>query len=65
MTATKMNFYLPRFLFPLKIWCYKTQPKTKSIIDERAEENMNVLDHVNSHQDDGGENDVEVLMWRI
>jgi hypothetical protein len=28
-----------------------TQPKIERIIDEREEENMNVLDHVYSHHD--------------
>jgi hypothetical protein len=34
----------------------ETQPRTKSIIDEREEENMNVH-HVSSHHDDGGDQD--------
>jgi hypothetical protein len=36
----------------------ETQPRTKNIIDEREEEIMNVPDHVYSHHDDGGEDDV-------
>jgi hypothetical protein len=32
----------------------ETQPRTKSIIDEREKENMNA-DHVYSHHDDGGD----------
>jgi hypothetical protein len=35
----------------------ETQPRTKSTIDEREEENMNV-DHVYSHHDDGGDDDI-------
>jgi hypothetical protein len=51
----------------------ETQPRTKSIIDEREEENMNA-DHVYSHHDDGGEDlvgendgglDVEELMLNV
>jgi hypothetical protein len=34
----------------------ETQPWIESIIDEREEENMNA-DHVNSHHDDGGDQD--------
>jgi hypothetical protein len=34
----------------------ETQPRTKTIIDEREEANMNV-DHVYSHHDDGGDQD--------
>jgi hypothetical protein len=33
---------------------HETQPRTKSIIDEREEANMNA-DHVYSHHDDGGD----------
>jgi hypothetical protein len=32
----------------------ETQPRTKSIIDERKEENLNA-NHVYSHHDDGGD----------
>jgi hypothetical protein len=35
----------------------ETQPRIESIIDEREEENMNA-DHVYSHNDDGGDDDV-------
>jgi hypothetical protein len=35
-----------------------TQLRIQSIVDEREEENMNVLDHVYSHHEDGGEDDV-------
>jgi hypothetical protein len=35
-----------------------TQPGTKSIIDERAEENMCIPDDVCSHHDDGCEDDI-------
>jgi hypothetical protein len=34
----------------------ETQPRTKSIIDEREEENMNA-DHVYNHHDNGGDQD--------
>jgi hypothetical protein len=34
----------------------ETQPRTKSIIDEREDENMNA-DHVSSHHNDGGDQD--------
>jgi hypothetical protein len=36
----------------------ETQPGTESIIDERAEENMDIRDDVCSHLDDGCENDI-------
>jgi hypothetical protein len=36
----------------------ETQLRIKSIIDKREEGNMNVLDHMYSHHDDGGEDDV-------
>jgi hypothetical protein len=35
-----------------------TQPRTESIIDERAEENMGIPDDVCSHHDDGCEDDI-------
>jgi hypothetical protein len=35
----------------------ETQPRTESIIDEKKEENMNA-DHVYSHHDYGGKDDV-------
>jgi hypothetical protein len=47
----------------------ETQSRTKSIIDEREEENMNVPNHVYSHHDDVGQNDegldVEELMYNV
>jgi hypothetical protein len=36
----------------------ETQPKIENIIDERAKENMNILDDVYSHHDDGCEDDI-------
>jgi hypothetical protein len=36
----------------------ETQPRIESIIDERAKENMNILDDVYSHHDDGCEDDI-------
>jgi hypothetical protein len=36
----------------------EAQPGTESIIDERAEENMGILDDVCSHHDDGCEDDI-------
>jgi hypothetical protein len=36
----------------------ETQPRTESIIDERAEENMGILDDVCSHRDDRCEDDI-------
>jgi hypothetical protein len=36
----------------------ETQPRTQSIIDKREEENMNVPDHLYSHHERGGEDDV-------
>jgi hypothetical protein len=36
----------------------ETQPRTESIIDERAEENMCIPDDVCSHHDDGCEHDI-------
>jgi hypothetical protein len=36
----------------------ETQPGTKGIMDERAEENMGILDEVCSHHDDGCEDDI-------
>jgi hypothetical protein len=36
----------------------ETQPGTESIIDERAEENMGILDDACSHHDDGCEDDI-------
>jgi hypothetical protein len=36
----------------------EAQPRTESIVDERAEDNMNIPDHVYSHHDDGGEDGV-------
>jgi hypothetical protein len=36
----------------------ETQPRTESIIDERAEENMDILDDVCSHHHDGCEHDI-------
>jgi hypothetical protein len=36
----------------------ETQPGTKSIIDERAEENMGIPDDMCSHHDDGCEDDI-------
>jgi hypothetical protein len=36
----------------------ETQPRIENIVDERAEENMDVLDHVRSHHDDGCEDDI-------
>jgi hypothetical protein len=35
-----------------------TQPRTQSIIDKREEENINVPDHLYSHHEHGGEDDV-------
>jgi hypothetical protein len=37
----------------------ETQPGTKSIIDERAEENMGIPDDVCSHHDDECEDDAD------
>jgi hypothetical protein len=36
----------------------ETQLRTESIIDDRAEENMGILDDVYSHHDDGCEHDI-------
>jgi hypothetical protein len=36
----------------------ETQPRRESIIDERAEENMDILDDVCSHHDNGCEDDI-------
>jgi hypothetical protein len=35
----------------------ETQSRTENIMDERKEENINILDHVYSYHDDGGEDD--------
>jgi hypothetical protein len=36
----------------------ETQPRTESIIDKRAEENMGIRDDMCSHHDDGCEDDI-------
>jgi hypothetical protein len=36
----------------------ETQPRIESIVDERVEENMDILDDVYSHHDDGCEDDI-------
>jgi hypothetical protein len=36
----------------------ETQPRIENIIDERVEENMDILDDVYSHHDDGCEDNI-------
>jgi hypothetical protein len=54
------HLILSGFMDNYYIWSKhdETRPRIESIIDEREEENMNVPDHVYSHHDDGGEDDV-------
>jgi hypothetical protein len=37
----------------------ETQPRIESIVDERAQENMDILDDVYSHHDDGCGDDID------
>jgi hypothetical protein len=36
----------------------ETQPRIENIVDKRAEENIDILDHMYSHHDDGCEDDI-------